>query len=171
MEIKKEIKVKKVFWLEDQFKNFSAYKSKLFMGGYVVDTVSSVSEAIKKLRKQDYIAVVFDIKVLPGDDKKWIELDEKKRKANPDSDSYLGLELLRSLFNPEIANVKIDPPIKIDPKKIIVFSVVFDRTEAISSLGIPGYQVLYKASSDPKHLLQMIKNMEARDEGSSEKVK
>jgi CheY-like chemotaxis protein len=168
MEIKKEMKVKKVFWLEDQFKDFGAYKSKLFMGGYVVDTVSSVSEAVKKLRKQDYIAVIFDIKVLPGDDKKWLELDEKKLKENPDSDSYLGLELLRSLLNPEIANVKINPPIKIDPKKIIVLSVVFDRTEEITSLGIPGYQVLYKATSDPKHLLQMIKNMETRDEEKNE---
>jgi hypothetical protein len=165
MEIKKEMKVKKVFWLEDQFKDFSAYKSTLFRAGYVVDTVRSVSEAVKKLRKQDYIAVIFDIKVLPGDDPKWIELDEKKMQENPDSDSYLGLELLRSLLNPGKANIKIDPPIKIDPKKIIVLSVVFDRTDEIVSLGIPGYQVLYKASSDPKHLVQMIKNMDTRDEG------
>jgi CheY-like chemotaxis protein len=168
MEIKKEMKVKKVFWLEDQFKDFSAYKSSLFRAGYVVDTVSSVSEAVEKLRKQDYIAVIFDIKVLPGDDPKWIELDEKKLKENPDSDSYLGLELLRSLFNPAIAKIKLHPPIKIDPKKIIVLSVVVDRAHEITSLGIPGYQVLYKASSDPKHLVQMIKNMETRDEGTSE---
>ncbi|MFC2146174.1 hypothetical protein ACFLRT_02305 [Acidobacteriota bacterium] len=165
MEIKKEMKVKKVFWLEDQFKDFGAYKSTLFRAGYVVDTVRSVSEAVKKLRKNNYIAVIFDIKVLPGDDPRWIELDEKKLEENPDSDSYLGLELLRSLLNPAIANVKLDPPIKIDSKKIIVLSVVFDRTEEISSLGIPGYQVLYKASSDPKHLVQMIQNMETRDEG------
>ena len=167
MEMKKKMKVKKVFWLEDQFKDFSAYKSTLFRAGYAVDTVGSVSEAVEKLRNDNYIAVIFDIKVLPGSDSQWIALDKEKRKEKPDS--YLGLELLRSLLKPEIARVKVEPPIKIDPKKIIVLSVVFDRAEAISSLGIPGYQILYKATSNPKHIVQMIKNMEASDEKRSEK--
>ena len=152
--------IKKILWLEDQYEDFSAYRSTLFRAGYLVDFTPSVSEAAKKIRENDYIAYIFDIKVLPGDDPEWTELDKKKREKNPKFDSYLGLELLYSLFKTGEAKVKLNPPIEIDPRKIIVFSVVYDKSQEISSFGIPGDQIVYKSASDLKTLPRLIKKIQ-----------
>ena len=157
--------IPKILWLEDQHEDFDAYKSALFRSGYLVDYVKSVSEAEKKLREENYIAVIFDIKVLPGDDKKWKQLDEQERRKNPDFDTYLGLELLRSLFHSPKAKVIIDPPTAIDPKKIIVFSVVYDKTEEITALGIPGKQIIYKSNGDLNTLPNLINKIQNQCQG------
>jgi hypothetical protein len=153
------MEIKRVLWLEDQYEDFAPYLITLSRAGYLVDTVRSVSEAEQKLREEDYIAAIFDIKVLPGDDENWIDLDEKKRQENPNFDSYLGLELLYSLFNPQQASVKLDPPIKINPKKVIVFSVVYDKVDEITSLGIPKEQIIYKSVGDITTLPRLIRNI------------
>lgn len=156
------MKIKKVLWLEDQYEDFSAYRSALFRAGYLVDTAESVSEAIKKLREEDYIAIIFDIKVLPGDDEDWIKLDRKKRKENPNFDSYLGLELLYSLFNSPYAKVKLTPPIqmeKIPPNKIIIFSVVYDIKKEVLDMGILKEHIVYKSASNITTLPELIGEM------------
>jgi hypothetical protein len=152
--------IPKILWLEDQHEDFDAYKSALFRSGYLVDYVKSVSETEKKLQEEDYIAVIFDIKVLPGDDEKWIQLDKQEREKNPDFDSYLGLELLRSLFDSPKARVIIEHPIQIDPGKVIVFSVVYDKTDELLSLGIPNNQIIYKSNGDINTLPQLIKKIQ-----------
>lgn len=151
---------KKILWLEDQYEDFSAYRSALYRAGYLVDFVNSVSDAEKKIREKKYLTYIFDIKVLPGNSEKWINLDKKKRKKYPNFDSYLGLELLHSLFDSDKAKIKIKPPIKIDPKKIIVFSVVYDKIEEISSFGIPEDQIVYKSTADLNTLPKLIKKIE-----------
>jgi hypothetical protein len=152
--------IPKILWLEDQHEDFDAYKSALFRSGFLVDYVKSVSEAEKKLREENHIAVIFDIKVLPGDDEKWIQFDNQEKEKNPDFDSYLGLELLRSLFNSPKARVIIEPPIKINPEKVIVFSVVYDKTEEILSFGVPGDQIVYKSNGDLNTLPRLIKGIQ-----------
>lgn len=145
-----------VLWLEDQRDDFLAYSSALFRAGYKVDTVRSVTDAVRKLREKKYIATIFDIKVLAGDDETWINLDKKKLVENPDIDSYLGLELLRALFKSRKARVELSPPVEIDPQKVIVMSVVHDRVDEIVSFGVPREQVIYKAVSNMKTLPQLI---------------
>lgn len=157
------MEIKRVLWLEDQYEDFSAYLNMLSRVGYLVDTVRSVSEAEQKLREENYVAVIFDIKVLPGEKKEWKDLDIKKRKKNPFFDSYLGLELLYSLFSPGPNRVTIDPPIpaeKINPKKVIVFSVVYDKVAEISRMGIRNDQIIYKSASDLTTLPNVIKKIE-----------
>lgn len=153
------MEINKILWLEDQYEDFSAYRSELFMMDYVVDFVGSVSETIEKLKKEKYIAYIFDIKVLPGDDREWLDLDKKKRDENPNFDSYLGLELLYSLFKPDEAKIKLESPIAIDPKKVIVFSVVYDKTEEIASFGIPRDQIVYKSTSDLSTLPRLVEKI------------
>jgi CheY-like chemotaxis protein len=155
--------INKVLWLEDHHNDFDAYKTKLFKANYAVDAVESAAEAVMKLRNDNYIAFIVDIKVPPGDDKEWVDLDKKIQRKNP------GLELLRSLLNQAIANVKIDPPVKIDPGKIIILTVVPDKDREISALGIPRQQILYKSSSDTKTLLQMVKDIHKRDKQRSDR--
>lgn len=151
--------IKKILWLEDQYEDFAAYRCALFSAGYMVDPVESVSEAEEKIRQErNYIAYIFDIKVLPGDDEKWREFDKNKRDENPDFDPYLGLELLKSLFEKdrEKVNVHLKPPVKINAKKVIVFSVVYDRSKEINELGVPEGQILYKAACDLDSIPEVI---------------
>ena len=158
------MEIKKVLWLEDQDDKFASFRGALFREGVIVDIVQSVSAAVEKLNEEDYTAVIFDIKVLPGDNEKWIKLDEKKREKNPNMGSSLGLELLYSLFAPDKARVKLESPIKIDPRRIIVFSVVYDKDEEIEALGIPPNQIINKSQADLSTLPNMIKNIENRVE-------
>jgi CheY-like chemotaxis protein len=162
---RRKMAIEKVLWLEDQHEDFEAYKSALFRAGYVVHNVRSVSEVVEELRenKNDYDAVIFDIKVLPGKDPAWIKLDKDKREAKPNFGAYLGFELMRSLFHSDKAKVKINPPIELDPRKVIVFSVVFDKTDEIASFGIPRNQILDKATSDLKTLPRLIKEIKLKN--------
>lgn len=157
------MEINKVLWLEDRHNDFDAYKNKLYKASYAVDAVETASEVVNKLKKDNYIAFIVDLRVPPGDDEEWIELDKKKQREKPGSDSHLGLELLYALFNPNKARIKLDPSIKIDPEKIIVLTVVSGKIREISSLGIPRKQILSKASSDSKTLLQMVKDIHKRD--------
>lgn len=150
----------KILWLEDEFKDFAAYLSALFRAGYLVDKVRSVSDAVKKLRTNEYLAAIFDIKVIPGKSDEWIEIDQIKRQEQPDFDTALGFELLQSLFNPTKARVKLNPPLTFNPKQVIVFSVVYDKVKEISSLGIPKDQIIYKANSNLDTLPRLIQKIE-----------
>ena len=64
------MRIKKILWMEDQYEDFTSYRSPLFRQGCVVEAVQSVSELENRIRNDDYIAIIFDIKVLPGHDKK-----------------------------------------------------------------------------------------------------
>ncbi len=150
----------RVLWLEDQYEDFGAYRSRLFMDDYWVDCVKSVSEAIQKLREEQYTAVIFDIKVLPGYLPEWIKLDESKRRENPNFDPNLGFELLKSIFAPEKAELLLRPPLKFDPRQFIVFSVVFTKTDEFAAMGIPADHIVYKANSDLATLPNLIKKIE-----------
>jgi hypothetical protein len=156
--------IKKILWLEDQYEDLSDYLNTLFRADYLVDPVESVSEAVKKLRKEDYMAVIFDIKVLPGDDNEWKELNKRKKDENPYFDPYLGLELLYSLFNSPKARVKLEPPIQIDPERVIIFSAVYDIVEELSALGIPADQIIYKSYGDLATLPGLMRKIERKIE-------
>jgi CheY-like chemotaxis protein len=151
---------RKVLWLEDQAEGLKAYRTTLFREGFLVDNVKSVSKAVKKLTEKDYLAFICDIKVLPGNDKEWIELDKKKRRENPHFDSVLGLELLNSLFKPGSARVTLSPPVEFNPRRMIVLSVVYDSIDEISALGIPKDQIVYKSDWDFTTLPRLIKKIQ-----------
>ena len=161
----KEVKMenKKVLWLEDQAEGLRAYRSSLFRAGFLVDNAKSVSGAVEKLSNADYAAIIFDIKVLPGEDEMWIALDKQKREENPEFDPSLGLELLYSLFKPYEAEIKLEPAIEIDPRRIIVLSVVHDKIEELKSMGIPEEQIIYKSDWDFSTLPRLIKEIQEKD--------
>jgi hypothetical protein len=153
---------KKIIWMDDQINDFVPYLNEIAKAGYLVDTVQSVSSLIEKLRKTLYYCIICDIKVLPGDDQEWIKLDRDKRSENPDFDSYLGLELMYSLFQPEKSKINISPALNVDPNRIIVFSVVYDRIDEISSFGIPGNHIVSKSSSDLNTLPNLLNQIQNR---------
>lgn len=151
--------------MEDQFEELQAFRSSLYRKGIIVDFVKSVSEAINKLRSNTFTAVIFDIKVLPGNTPEWEKYDGEQQVKNPNHDSYLGLELLRALFSPKQAKVRLNPPIQLSPKRVIVFSVVYDKTEEIVKMGIPADQIIYKANSELNTLPDLIEKIERECEG------
>lgn len=149
---------KKVLWLEDQYEDLSDFLTPVSRGGYSVDPVDSVVEAITKLRRKKYFGVIFDIKVHPGQNSRWSRLEKRKRREHPGFDPYLGLELLRSIYNPGHAEIKLVSPIDLDPKRVIVFTVV-DPNEIAGELvtfGIPKNQIRLKAAGDLAILRKLL---------------
>ncbi len=159
---------KRILWLEDQYEDFTAFQSALYRGGRVTDRVKSVSEAIKKLEEngEEYTAVILDLRVLPGNDPEWIAFDRRQKKADPHHDPCLGLELLRSLFAPDRAGVKLNQPIQISPQKMIVFSAVSGKTQEIEAMGIPGDRIIYKGECDLNTLPDLIDKIEEESKKS-----
>jgi len=153
---------KRILWLEDQYEDFTAFRSAIYRSGRVTDRVKSVSEAIEKLEEngEEYTAVILDLRVLPGNDPKWIDFDQRQKKNDPYHDPHLGLELLRSLFAPDRTDVKLAQPIQISPQKIIVFSAVSDKTKEIAAMGIPEDRIIYKAECDLNTLPGLIGKIE-----------
>lgn len=154
--------MKKVLWVEDQFEDLMDYSSRLARIDYLVDPVKSVSEALERLKNQEYAAYIFDLKILPGDDPEWWALDERKRKENPNFDPYLGLELLRFLDKARQVKDDLWEKIKFDFNKVIVFSVVIDKEvyDELQSFGIPEHQIVYKSGSDLDTLAGLIQEMQ-----------
>ncbi|HLP45596.1 MAG TPA: hypothetical protein VK469_06605 [Candidatus Kapabacteria bacterium] len=154
--------MKKVLWVEDQYEDLMDYSSRLARIDYLVEPVKSVSEALERLKKKEYAAYIFDLKILPGDDLEWQALDERKREEKPQFDPLLGFELLRFLNKANQEKNDLWKKIKFDFNKVIVFSVVFDKVvyDELQSFGIPEHQIIYKSSSDLDTLAEAIKEMQ-----------
>lgn len=152
----------KVLWVEDQFEDLMDYSSRLARIDYLVDPVKSVSEALEKLKNQEYAAYIFDLKILPGDDLEWRALDERKREEKPQFDPLLGFELLRFLNKARQEKGDLWERINFDFSKVIVFSVVFDKEvyDELQSFGIPEHQIVYKSGSDLDTLAEAVKEMQ-----------
>ena len=165
------IGMKKALWLEDQFEDLIDYASRLARIDYLVDPVTSVSEALEKLKAETYDAFIFDLKILPGDDQKWKDLDESRRKAKPYFDPYLGFELLCYLNQARQENAPLWRKIHFDFARVIVFSVVSDKAvfEELESFGIPPNQMINKSNADLDTLEKAVEEME-KDRSEEEKT-
>jgi hypothetical protein len=160
--------MEKALWLEDQYEDLFEYSSGLARINYLVDKVKSVSAALEKLEQKEYDLYIFDLKILPGEDKEWQALDDRKRQENPHFDPYLGLELLRSLDKARKEKNELWGKIKFDFTKVIVFSVVNDKDVyyELRALGIPHQQIVYKSDSNLDTLRDLIKKIQSQEEGN-----
>lgn len=154
--------MKIILWVEDQYEDLMDYSSCLSRMGYGVEPVRSVTEALERLEKEKYEVYVFDLKILPGDDPKWQNLDEQRRKEKPNFDPLLGLELLRSLHNARQEQNEAWEKIAFDFQKVVIFSVVNAPavSDELETFGIPPRQIVYKSDSDLNTLAEVIKEME-----------
>lgn len=156
-----ENQLQKILWLEDQFEDLIDYSNSLNRLGYLVDRVRSVTDALAKLQNQEYAAYIFDLKVLPGDDVHWQNLDEETRKKRPEFDPLLGLELLRFLNRARGENNESWQKLHFDFSKVFIFSVVVanDVYEELTSFGVNDQQIIYKSSSDLDTLAEAISKL------------
>jgi hypothetical protein len=157
--------MKKALWLEDQYEDLLEYSSGLARINYLVDKVKSVSVALEKLEKEEYDLYIFDLKILPGDDPKWQQLDERKREKKHNFDPYLGLELLRFLDKARQEENELWKKIKFDFTKVIVFSVVNSKDVyyELRAFGIPHQQIVYKSDSKLDTLRDLIKKIQNQE--------
>jgi len=162
---KRLIELEKILWIEDEYEEIIEYSSRLNRLGYLVDPVKSASEAIDRLQKNNYAAYIFDLKILPGKNEDWLTLDKEKREANPEFETYLGVELLRHLHQAQQEKNDLWQKTHFDFKKVIIFSVVNNKdiSKKLISFGIPEEQILYKPSSDLNTLAEAIAHMKIGD--------
>lgn len=98
----------KVLWIED-----GAYEDLpdligpvVVDGGYDLDIALDATDGIKKILRTEYDCVIVDIRLPPGEDRRWIDIYNHPNR-NKDA-ARLGLLVLRSLLKPEKSRVKLD---------------------------------------------------------------
>ena len=132
---------KKILWIEDAAnKGLSIFTSPVHRSiKYDLYSVLSISEAVEKINKIQFDVVIVDVRMLPGDDQKWINLYNKFSKNK--QSAKLGLHFLYSLFKQSISIVQIDNiPTWIEPNKFAVFTVEPDLEKELNEMGIKVYK-------------------------------
>jgi CheY-like chemotaxis protein len=98
----------KVLWIED-----GAYGDLpdligpvVVEGSYDLDIALDATEGVRKILRTEYDCVIVDIRLPPGEDRRWIDIYNHPRK-NKDA-ARLGLLVLRSLLKPEKSGLKLE---------------------------------------------------------------
>ena len=134
----------------------------------VLNIMKIINKAVDKVRKQEVVTNPILIKskyVLLKNESNLTVEQQKKREENPQFDTYLGVELLRHIFQAKEKQNELWQTIHFDFRKVIIFSVVNNKDiyEELISFGIPEEQILYKPSSDLDTLAEAIEEMESRE--------
>ena len=145
----------RVLWIEDeaetQLRNFM---HPVIMAGHVIEFVTNVTDAILRMSQEAYDLIILDLIVNAGPDKRWKEIDKDPEE---DKNSYLGLQLLRAVFDREASRIDVQvPPEHVSPQKFAIFTIVQDKEihDEIASFGITA---LYsKRRSNLYTLMQII---------------
>ena len=118
---------------------------KIILSGYTIEYVDSVTEFFEKIKDNIYLLYIFDIVALPGNDRKWMEFDLKKRVGNWQDGPFLGLELLRSLFDPENASVYVESTTgRIFSGNALIFTAVDSKDDEIRTILDSDIQIIKK---------------------------
>lgn len=105
-----QIKMKKILWVEDEAKDqLMELLGPAWQAGYFVDIAEDMVTALKKIKKREYDAYIFDLVIKKG------EIPDVS--AEKSADILYGLELIKEIFGK-------DSTVHIDPSKCAVFSVV-----------------------------------------------
>jgi hypothetical protein len=135
--------MKKILWIEDGATvDLKHLTGPLYASGqYDLVLAVDASDGLRQLEKEEFAAVVADIRIPPGSDQRWIDL--YYRSGQNKALARLGLQLLYSLLKPEIARVKLDPiPSWIIPNRFGLFTVESkgEVEEDLKSLNIHVYR-------------------------------
>ena len=133
----------KVLWIEDgALIEASQFVGPVYTSGkYDLTIALDISEGVRQLMNSEFDAIIVDIRIPPGDDKKWIKFYSQS--AFNKIQARLGRLLLYSLLIPSEAKVPIENiPQWIEPNKFGVLTVESrDELEAdLEKLGIKVYR-------------------------------
>ncbi|MGD2250198.1 MAG: hypothetical protein PVF58_17490 [Candidatus Methanofastidiosia archaeon] len=148
--------MKKILWVEDEAKDqLLELMGPVWQAGYHVDIAENMASALKKIKKGEYDAYIFDLIINKGDLSGIPEGDFPKN-------MMYGLELLEEIFGK-------DSQIKIDPSKCAVFSVIGreDVHEKIRGWGI--MNIIVKKEMGRTKLKEIIESI-IQEGGSGDDV-
>ena len=153
---------KKVLWVED-----SAYDEISFLatpvhltGEFDLQVALSATDALERLQRTEYDAIIVDIRIPPGPDKRWIKLYDGSEKG-----SRLGLVLLQIVLGKGVPDWGLELPDAIrDRRRYGVLSVENIRGDA-AELGVLFRE---KSGDDVNELLWLIRDILAQRGVTSE---
>jgi hypothetical protein len=130
---------RKILWVEDSaYHDLSNLAAPVYVDGrYELVIASDVSEAVERLCKEEFTAIIVDIRLPPGRDWRWLEF--YKRMMSEGVAPNLGLQMIRSVLGFEGAEIKIEPlPAWLSPPKIAVFTIdcQSDLLNTLKDIGI-----------------------------------
>lgn len=151
----------RVLWVEDDARfGLAQLAGPVYVhGGYDLVVASDVSTAIARLSRENFDAVIVDIRLPPGEDRAWIELYGRERRNKVRA--RLGLQLLYSLLGHPGARVHLKQrPGWLAPGKLGVFTVE-SRSEIEEDLKALGVRVYEQKRADLPDtvLLDIIKEI------------
>jgi hypothetical protein len=119
----------KVLWVEDQVENdLVDLFSRAIAAGHQVTYRPDVTSALALIRKQEYHVVIVDIRLMPGNDRRWSEYFYDRCTGSA-SFARLGLEMLRSIWhkNPAVPIPEEQRPKWLTPRMTGVLSVELEE--------------------------------------------
>lgn len=151
----------KVLWLEDgALSDLPEIVGPVIIDGrYDLVIAFDATEGVEHIMEAEFAAVIVDIRILPGGDRRWIDLhnaaDKNKNAAR------LGLLVLRSLLRPEMSEVKLGRiPRWVRPAVFGVFTVENQNEvrKDLDELGITIYRQKTRRPSGMT-LLELIEDI------------
>lgn len=157
---------KKVLWIEDDaFNELGMFATPVHLTGqYELEYAVSATEAIDRLSGTEYDAVVVDVRIPPGDDRRWVDIFYGAG-ANK-KDARLGVRLLQNVLGNDRLWTGGLPAAARDKQRYGILSM--DRWEDISSDLDPVGVRLYcnkRSSEGSRVLLRMIQKILAQRNG------
>jgi hypothetical protein len=133
----------RILWIEDGGRNeFVRLAAPFFMSDDLDLTIAeNASDGVLLVLREEFQAVLVDIRLPPGEDPLWIELYKSSGK-NPIS-ARLGSHVLQSILGSATAKIRLPKPISwIDASKVGVLSIETreEIDDELTCLGITVYR-------------------------------
>ncbi len=138
-----------ILWIEDAANDdLAVLAAPVYMdGGFLLSVAVDATEGMERIMEKSFDVVIFDIRIPPGSDQRWIKLYE--RVGSNKIDAQLGLHLLRTAIGHESAEIPLeDESKKVDLNRTAVLTVEPFLGEELRRLGIFEYYVKASDRSD-----------------------
>jgi DNA-binding NarL/FixJ family response regulator len=155
----------KVLWIEDNaMADLQELLAPVYVDGtYELTLAENASDAIKQLWKSEFVAVIVDIRIPPGQDKNWQEL--YRTRGNSNKAARLGLEVIRTALQQEASITRASPPVWLSPTRFAVFTVESgaEVEQDVRKLGVKVYRQK-RVATPPTVLLDLIARIKEQTE-------
>jgi CheY-like chemotaxis protein len=148
---------KKVLWIEDDaFNELGMLATPVHLTGeFELDYALSATEAIDRLQGGDYDAIVVDVRIPPGDDKRWIDIYYNAGASN--KAARLGVWLLQDILGHERVRSNGLSAAARDRQRYGVLSMDAEDVRAeLEPIGVTRYR---KKTEGPGVLLTIIRDI------------
>lgn len=148
----------RILWIEDQSKlDLVAYGTALLMADHDLIIAEDATSAVEKISAEQFDFVIVDIRLPPGNGKKWRIMYEQYRSDK--MSARLGLRMLTAFFaqsDPEVIR-----PAWLIPERILVFTVetLAEIGKDLKELGIANH-LEKQCTLDERILCKKIEDME-----------